>query len=105
MLTKSEILKIIAEITGTDHKVVGKVFEAYTDLLKNELVSQGSIRLPNIGKFKVSMSNERIARNPQTGEEKIISPKVRVKFVPIKDIKETLSKKIKWEYLKEEDKE
>ncbi|WP_052664033.1 HU family DNA-binding protein [Mycoplasmoides alvi] len=102
MLSKSEILKIIAEITGTNHKVVGNIFQAYTDLLKNELKKEGAIRLPNIGKFKVSLSQERIARNPQTGEQTKILPRARLKFAPIKDIKDTLGK-LKWEYEKEEE--
>ncbi|WP_027123908.1 HU family DNA-binding protein [Mycoplasmoides pirum] len=98
MLTKSEIFKIIAEVTGVSHKVVANVFTTYTDLLKSELKKEGSIKLPDIGKFKVTMSSERIAKNPMTGAQIKIPPKARLKFSPIKDIKESVLLKAKWEY-------
>ncbi len=98
MLTKTEIFKIIAEVTGVSHKLVANVFTTYTNLLKSELKKEGEIKLPDVGKFKISMSSERISKNPMTGQQIKVPPRARLKFTPIKDIKETVLLKAKWEY-------
>ncbi|CDN40684.1 HU family DNA-binding protein [Mycoplasma amphoriforme] len=101
MLTKTEIFRIISECTGVPTKNVKSIFEIYTDLVKRELKSEGEIKLPDVGKFKVAISRERISRNPITGEQIKLAPKARVKFVPIKNIKEEMTK-VKWRYVDEE---
>lgn len=98
MLTKTEIFKIISECTGVPVKNIGSIFNIYTDLVKRELKTEGEIKLPDIGKFKVAISRERISRNPMTGQTMKVTPKAKVKFVPIKNIKEEMTK-IKWKYV------
>lgn len=100
MLTKTEIFRIIGEVTGVSHKDVKKVFETYANLLNSELKSEGEFKLPDIGKFKIVITRERLSRNPTTGQQIKIPPRAKVKFVPIKNIKETVAK-VKWEYVKD----
>ena len=100
MLKNAEIFKIIAEVTGVPKKQVQAVFMTYTDLLKTELKSQGEIKFPDVGKFKVALTNERISRNPATGQMIKVPPKAKIRFTPVKDIKEEVAK-VKWEYVKE----
>lgn len=98
MLTKNEIFRIIEEVTGVPQKSVRSVFETYNDLLKNELKREGEVKLPDIGKFKVVVSRKKTAMNPFTGQTIHVQPKAKIKFVPIKAVKETVAK-IKWEYV------
>ncbi|WP_027122365.1 HU family DNA-binding protein [[Mycoplasma] imitans] len=102
MLTKSEICKIIAECTGASPKLVKACFQVYSDLVKKEIKSEGQVRLPELGTFRVTIGRERISVNPVTGAQTRIPPKPKVKFRAAKPLKEATAT-IKWKYVSEDD--
>ncbi|MDC4163615.1 HU family DNA-binding protein [Mycoplasma bradburyae] len=102
MLTKSEIYKIIAECTGVSSKLVKACFQVYGDLVKKEIKTEGQVRLPDLGTFRVTIGRERISVDPQTGAQTRIPPKPKVKFRASKPLKEATAT-IKWKYVSEDD--
>ncbi|QZX49258.1 HU family DNA-binding protein [Mycoplasma sp. E35C] len=102
MLTKSEICKIIAECTGANPKLIKECFQVYSDLVKKEIKTEGQVRLPELGTFRVTIGRERISVDPITGAQTRIPPKPKVKFRAAKPLKEVAST-IKWKYVSEDD--
>lgn len=103
MLKTGDIYKIISECTENSSKNspkdVQEIFEYFTELIKKQLISEGEIKMPYLGKWKITISSERIYTDPRTNETKKIPPKAKVKFLPNKELKEEIAK-IDWEYKK-----
>lgn len=66
----------------TARKVVDVLFDAMGDLIDQSYV----IHLQGFGRFWTVETNERIGRNPKTGEEFMIPAGRRIKFKPSKKI-------------------
>lgn len=57
---------------------VSKIF----DIMKDKLVAGEAVRISGFGVFNVRDKNQRIGRNPKTGQEAIISARRVVTFHP-----------------------
>ena len=90
-LKKIDLINLISSRTGLPKNLSKKIL---SDLLKifNNRISNGYLRLKNIGTFKLLNKKERIGRNPKTKKEHIISARKVVKFIPSKYITEYLNK-------------
>lgn len=58
------------------------VVEAFLRLSKNTLIKGSDLLLSGFGKFKVKDKNPRRGRNPQTGDELMLSARRVVTFQP-----------------------
>lgn len=58
------------------------VVEAFLRLSKNTLINGSDLLLSGFGKFKVKDKNPRRGRNPQTGDELMLSARRVVTFQP-----------------------
>jgi DNA-binding protein HU-beta len=79
-MTKSELVRAIAEKSGTTMADANRVLEALGSVAATTLSGGGEVTLPSIGKLAAVQKAERQGRNPRTGETKTIPAKKAVKF-------------------------
>lgn len=86
----------VAAENGTDavkttKKEVEALYEVFTNTYEG-LVLAGEAKIPfgGLGNFKVETTNERNARNPQTGEAIVVPAHPKAKFAVSKSIKDAL---------------
>lgn len=72
-MTKKEFEHAVAEDAGLSVKDAGKVTDAVFAELTRCIAAGDSIKIPGFGTFSQSHRDARKGRNPQTGEETIIS--------------------------------
>ncbi|MCD4699137.1 MAG: HU family DNA-binding protein [Phycisphaerae bacterium] len=77
-MTKSQILKTLAEATDLPKTKLVEVLEALTNLAYKEAVN--GFTVPGLGKLVLRDRKARIGRNPQTGEPINIPAKKVLKF-------------------------
>ena len=88
-MTKTELINEMAAVLNSKKEaqaVLESLLSAITDALKNG----DTITLTGFGTFKVSERKARVGRNPQTGKEIVIKPKIVPKFVPAKLLKDAV---------------
>jgi len=89
-MTKSEMLQALAEKLGKTKKEVGEMLEAVANVAYEETKKSGEFTIPGIGKLVKKHRNERMGRNPATGESIKIPAKTVVKFRVAKAAKEAI---------------
>ena len=67
-MNKSELVASIAEAAELSKADAGKVVDAFTSAITEELSKGGDVALVGFGTFKVGERAARSGRNPQTGE-------------------------------------
>ena len=77
-MTKSQILKDLAEATDLPKKKMVEVLEALTALAYKE--APNGFTIPGLGKLVLRDRKARLGRNPQTGETIQIPAKKVLKF-------------------------
>lgn len=68
-----------------------KAIDGLISIAKTALASGEEITIRGFGTLSVVQRDERMGRNPQTGEEKLIPAHRTVKFKTSKEFKETLN--------------
>ena len=87
---KIEISKNLSKKKGYSILFSQKLVDELIDILKDQIKKDG-LNLKNIGSFKIVNKNERVGRNPKTGESFIIKSRKSIIFKPSKKILETLN--------------
>lgn len=72
-MTKADIVERIYEKVGFSKKEATEVVESIFDIIKKYLESDDKVKISGFGNFVVNEKHPRKGRNPQTGEEIIIS--------------------------------
>ena len=85
-MTKTQIIKELAEAVGVSKKQSLSALEALTKMAYRE--AKNGFTLPGIGKLVVVNRNARVGRNPKTGETIQIPAKRVLKFRVAKAAKE-----------------
>ncbi|QOD37886.1 HU family DNA-binding protein [Candidatus Wolbachia massiliensis] len=99
-MSKEDIVKQLKEdcsnqsidITKSD---LGKIHDAFMQIIKGELNTKGEIRLHGVGTFATAISQEKQCRNPQSGEIMTVPQKTRVKFKASQTLLSILNEKEK----------
>ena len=89
-MTKSEIISHLANKTKTTKKVAGQFLDEFVKLSYKE--AKKDFVIPGLGKLKVSQRNQRMGRNPATGESIMIPAKKVLKFRIAKAAKDAILK-------------
>lgn len=89
-MTKSEIINHLANKTKTTKKVAGQFLEEFVKLSYKE--AKKDFVIPGLGKLRVSQRQQRMGRNPATGESMIIPAKKVLKFRIAKAAKDAILK-------------
>jgi DNA-binding protein HU-beta len=89
-MTQSQLVKELAEATGTNGKVAKTFVESYAAVAVRETKKNGLFVLPGIGRLVRVDRKARMGRNPATGEAIKIPAKKVVKFRVAKIVKDAI---------------
>jgi DNA-binding protein HU-beta len=89
-MTKSELVRELAEDFETPRKQVLELVEGLLDKITAILKAGDKVQLTPFGQFKIRDRAARIGRNPQTGEPVQIPAKRVLKFIPGRPLKEAV---------------
>src|SRR5437899_1848040 len=76
-MTKADIVERIYERVGFSKKEATEVVESIFELVKRHLERGEKVKVSGFGNFVVNEKRPRKGRNPQTGEEIVISGRLR----------------------------
>lgn len=86
-MTKADIVEKVYDKIGFSKKEASELVESVFDNLKTILHQNEKVKISGFGNFVVRGKNERIGRNPQTGEQIKISARRVVTFRPSQVLK------------------
>ena len=86
-----ELVQSLVEETGLPKNVVRTVVNALPTVVAKGIREGESISMKGFGSFVPWQQSERLARNPKTGEEVMITPRVSVKFKAGSDLLKELN--------------
>jgi nucleoid DNA-binding protein len=90
-MTKIDIINRIADQTGLPKQDAEVATEVIISLVKQALTNEEPVILRRFGSFQTRLKNERVGRNPKTGEEAVISARKVVRFKAGKYFKEAVN--------------
>lgn len=92
-MNKKEFVQHLEKYGAFKEDVASGVYKVFIETLKSSLLSvNDKLILPEIGKFEVTKRKQRNGVNPRTGEVIVIPEKITIKFVPSKEILDSLNK-------------
>ncbi|MCK5146550.1 HU family DNA-binding protein [bacterium] len=92
-ITFSDLVKQIAEETDASEQKVHDLLIEMIGLSKEELDKDGLAILPGLGRLKLKWHEERMGRNPQTGEELTIPAHNSINFSPESNLRKFINRK------------
>ncbi len=90
-MTKADIVENIYEKVGFSKKEATDVVESIFELLKGRLQQGEKVKISGFGNFIINAKRPRKGRNPQTGEEIIISGRRVLSFKPSPVLKKSIN--------------
>ncbi len=81
-MTKADIVERIYEKVGFSKKEATDVVESIFEIIKGHLEQGEKIKISGFGNFVLNTKRPRKGRNPQTGEEIVISGRRVLSFKP-----------------------
>jgi DNA-binding protein HU-beta len=92
-MTKTQIVRTLAEQTGTNNKVAAAFLENLANTAIKETKKNGVFVIPGLGRLVKQNRKARMGRNPQTGEAIKIPAKTVCKFRVAKAAKDAIAPK------------
>lgn len=92
-MTKSDMVEKIYEKIGFSKKESAELVEMVFDIIKTTLETGEKIKIAGFGNFVVKEKADRRGRNPQTGEEIVISARKILTFKPSQVLKASINAK------------
>lgn len=90
-VTKADIVERVYQKIGFSKKESSELVELVFKSLKDSLNNGEKVKISGFGNFVVQEKEERIGRNPQTGDQIKISARRRVAFRPSQVLKAMLN--------------
>lgn len=90
-VTKADIVEKVYETIGFSKKEASELVELVFLELKKTLQNGEKVKISGFGNFVVRAKNERVGRNPQTGEQIKISARRVLTFRPSQVLKAMLN--------------
>jgi integration host factor subunit alpha len=90
-MTKADIVERIYEKVGFSKKEATDVVESIFELLKGRLQQGEKVKISGFGNFIINEKRPRKGRNPQTGDEIIISGRRVLSFKPSPVLKKSIN--------------
>jgi len=81
-LTRMDLSEAVFREVGLSRNESADLVESVLDHVSDALVAGESVKVSSFGTFSVRAKNERIGRNPKTGEEVPIAPRRVLTFRP-----------------------
>jgi len=90
-MTKADVVERIYEKVGFSKKEATDVVESIFELLKGRLEQGEKVKVSGFGNFIINSKRPRKGRNPQTGEEIVISGRRVLSFKPSPVLKKAIN--------------
>lgn len=90
-ITKADIVEKVYQKIGFSKKEASELVEMVFNELKTVVCEGGKVKISGFGNFIVRSKNERVGRNPQTGEQMKISARRVLTFRPSQVLKAVLN--------------
>ena len=90
-LTRAKLCKAVSQKTNKSQVQSSALVESILDEICDSLINGDSVKLSAFGSFLVRSKNERIGRNPKTGEKTTISSRRVIMFKPSRILKQTIT--------------
>lgn len=90
-MTKSDIVEAIHQRVGFSKKRSSEVVALVLDLIKEALEEGEKVKISGFGNFELRRKDPRKGRNPQTGEEIVITERQVLTFKPSQVLKDRLN--------------
>lgn len=91
-MNKRELVDSITEQTGVDKDQVAKVINTFITTVVGVMNSDDKVRLREFGVFTPITQDERLVRNPRTGEEMMFKTRKSFRFKPGEDVLRKINK-------------
>lgn len=91
-MTKADLVESIYEKIGFSKKESADIVELIFDTMKTTLEKGEKIKISGFGNFVVRDKRPRMGRNPQTGQEIMISARRVLTFRPSQVLKQALNR-------------
>ncbi|MCB0370320.1 MAG: integration host factor subunit alpha [Bdellovibrionales bacterium] len=101
-MTKADIVEKVYEKIGFSKKEASELVELVFNTIKDQLHEGEKIKISGFGNFVVTNKHERIGRNPQTGDQIMISARKKLTFKPSQVLRAMLNGE-DYSQLKDED--
>lgn len=89
-LKKSDIAKNITSKISIKNSLSKDIVDSFINIIKSESNSL-DVKISNFGTFMNKVTPERMGRNPKTGEEHVITERVKLNFIVSNKVKEQLN--------------
>jgi len=90
-MTKADIVERIYENVGFSKKEATDVVESIFEIIKGHLEEGEKVKISGFGNFVINAKRPRKGRNPQTGEEIVISGRRVLSFKPSPVLKKAIN--------------
>jgi integration host factor subunit alpha len=91
-VTRADLAEAVYAAVGLSRTESAELVERVLELVSDTLVEGHNVKLSSFGSFQVRSKNERIGRNPKTGEEVPILPRRVLVFKPSNVLKSRINK-------------
>jgi|TARA_R110000868_G_scaffold34383_24_gene124152 integration host factor subunit alpha len=91
-VTRADLAEAVYGTVGLSRTESAELVERVLELIGDALISGSNVKLSSFGSFQVRSKNERIGRNPKTGEEVPILPRQVLVFKPSNVLKSKINK-------------
>lgn len=91
-ITRADLCESVYQKVGLSRSESAELVESFLNEISDCLVRGESVKLSSFGSFVVRSKNERVGRNPKTGEEVPILPRRVLVFKPSNVMKDKINR-------------
>lgn len=91
-VTRADLAEAVYQTVGLSRTESAELVERVLEMISDALVGGENVKLSSFGSFQVRSKNQRIGRNPKTGEEVPILPRKVLVFKPSNVLKIKINK-------------
>ena len=89
-MTKTQLVGKLAEETGISRKQAEEILLALVDTVRKAIKKGDTVKIPDLGGWRLRSMKARMGRNPQTGEPIKIPARKKVGFSVARAFKDTV---------------
>lgn len=89
-VTRADLSEVVHKKVGLTRTEASELVDQILDEISDAFIRGEEVKLSGFATFSVRAKNERLGRNPKTGEEKVISPRTVISFKASNVLKSTV---------------
>ncbi|WP_127142718.1 integration host factor subunit alpha [Pelagibacterium montanilacus] len=91
-VTRADLAETVYQSVGLSRTESADLVERVLQIMADSIATGDNVKLSSFGSFQVRSKNERVGRNPKTGEEVPILPRRVLVFKPSNVLKSKINK-------------